>query len=276
LAARQLTGRLSLARNAQHLTPWQPEFKTSANQNAIQESLGTTNDICASLIVEAVASFGIARHVLELPAMPLRTDDAAKEIALRRWVLPACLHVPIAAVDEFAIRDYIGDIEQIMSGSSAAKAFLVKVPEAPIIDPLLPICDHPNASILHARRQVWVHVGFNRYRDAYRKAFPNETIAGKVLSHTMNRRTAALKGFDYVRITPASRGGNSSSGFSEQWGVSLHGSPAQIAARRIRPPFIQYADLSDLMLMLDIKVGGGVMDVVNEGQKLVERRTTGL
>jgi hypothetical protein len=27
------------------------------------------------------------------------------------------------------------------------------------------------------------------------------------------------------------------------------------------------------MLMLDMKLGGGVMDAVNEGQKLVERRT---
>jgi hypothetical protein len=207
--------------------------------------------------------------------MPLLIDEAAKEIAVRRWVLPECLHVPVAAVDEAAIRDYIGDVEQVL-GSGSRKAFLVKVPEPPEIDPLLPIRDHPNASVLHARRQVWVHIAFGRYRHAYRKAFPDEAIADKVLSHAMNRRVAALKGFDYVRITPVSRGGNSSSAFSEQWGVSLHGSPAQIASRRIRPPFIQYADVSDLMLMLDIRVGGGVMDAVNEGQKLVERRTTDL
>jgi hypothetical protein len=204
--------------------------------------------------------------------MPCLVDEAAKEIALRRWVLPECLHVPVAAVDETAIRDYVGDIEQVLSRGSARTAFLVNIPEPPTIDPLLPICDHPNASILYARRQVWVHIAYRRYRSAYRKAFPDEVIAVKVLSHAMNRRIAALKGFDYVRITPVSRGGNSSSGFSEQWGVSLHGSPAQIASPRIRPPFIQYADLSDLMLMLDIKVGGGVMAAVNEGQKLVGRR----
>jgi hypothetical protein len=208
--------------------------------------------------------------------MPLLIDQAAKEIALRRWVLPRCLHVPVAAVDEAAIRDYIGDVEQVLAKGSSCKALLVKIAEPPEIDPLLPICDHPNANVLHAHRQVWVHIAFNRYREAYRKAFPDDVIGGKVLSHAMNRRTAALKGFDYVRITTVSRGGNSSSGFSEQWGVSLHGSPAQMAARRIRPPFIQYADLSDLMLMLDIKVGGGVMDVVNEGRKLVECKNTGL
>lgn len=206
--------------------------------------------------------------------MPLLIDEAAKEIALRRWVLPECLHVPVAAADESAIHDYIGEVVQVLAGGSPRKAFLVEVPEPPEIDPLLPIHDHPNASTLHARRQVWVHIALRRYRDAYRRAFPDEAIKDKVLSHAMNRRIAALKGFDYVRITPVSRGGNSSSAFSEQWGVSLHGSSTQMASRRIRPPFIQYADLSDLMLMLDMKLGGGVMDVVNEGQKLVERRTT--
>jgi hypothetical protein len=33
--------------------------------------------------------------------------------------------------------------------------------------------------------------------------------------------------------------------------------------------FVQYADLTDLMLMLDLKLGGGFMDAVNDGQKLL-------
>jgi hypothetical protein len=40
-------------------------------------------------------------------------DQAAKEIALGRWMLPECLHVPVAAVDEAAIRDYVGQIERV-------------------------------------------------------------------------------------------------------------------------------------------------------------------
>ncbi len=204
--------------------------------------------------------------------MPFLIDQVAKEIAFRRWALPECLHVPVAAVDEATIRDYIGDVEQVLAGGSRSMALLVRTAEPPAIDPLLPISDHVNAGILHARRQVWVHIAFSRYRDAYCKAFPDEVIGGKVLSHAMNRRTAALKGFNYVRIAPVSRGANSSSGFSEKWGVSLHESPGRNAARVIRPPFIQYADLSDLMLLLDIKIGGGFMATVNEGQKLVRHR----
>jgi hypothetical protein len=93
-----------------------------------------------------------------------------------------------------------------------------------------------------------------------------------VLSHAMNPRVAALKEFSYVRITPTSRRSNSSSAFSENWGVVLHSTPEQIAANRRRGAFIQCADFSDLMLMLNLQLGGGVMAAVNEGQQLLRPR----
>ncbi|MEX0956430.1 MAG: hypothetical protein WDZ83_14620 [Rhizobiaceae bacterium] len=197
--------------------------------------------------------------------MRIATDSAAKEIALRRWVLPECLHAAVAAVDEAAIERYIGAIECVLSGPPHRRAFLVNVGQPPPIDARFRIFRHPNASALHVSLQVWVHVDYSRYRAAYSKAFPGEDIAGKVMSHCMNRRMAALKGFEFVRIVPVSRGVNSSSGFSEQWGVALR----QTQKPPIRPPYIQYADLAALMVMLDMSVGGGVMDAVNEAQKLV-------
>jgi hypothetical protein len=206
------------------------------------------------------------------PEMPILIDRAAKEIALKQWALPECLHVPNAAVDEAAIKGYIGEIERVLADGSPPKAFLVKAKEPPPIDRRLPIWELASSNIFHMRRQVWVHIAFTRYRAAYRKAFPSEPIHGKVLSHLMNRRIAALKGFAYVRIVPTSRGCNSSSGFSEDWGVDLYSKPTEIASYKRRGAFIQYADLADLMVMLDIKVGGGVMAVVNEGQKLVRPR----
>ena len=205
--------------------------------------------------------------------MVLLVDGTAKEIALTRWALPECLHVPIAAVDEDAIRNYVGNVERVVSGRGLRKAFLVTVPEAVAIDPLLPISDHPNAGIFHARHQVWVHVTYKPYRPAYKRAFPDENIDGVILSHAMNKDTAAHKGFDFVRITPVSDVANLSSAFSEQWAKKRHKPKEPIVARRIGPPFIQYADLSDLMLMLDMMLGGGFMEAVNEGQKLIERRT---
>lgn len=204
--------------------------------------------------------------------MALLIDETAKGIAVNRWVLPECLHVPIAAVDEDAIRNYVGDIERVVSGRGLRKAFLVTVPASAAIDPLLPISDHPNAGIFHARQQVWVHVSYERYRPAYKRALPYDTIDGLILSHAMNRDTAVHKGFDFVRLTPVSNVANLSSGYSEQWAKKMHKPKRPVVARRTGPPFIQYADLTDLMLMLDMMLGGGVMDAVNEGQKLLERK----
>jgi hypothetical protein len=207
--------------------------------------------------------------------MSLFVDHAAKAVALRQWALPECLHVPIAALDEAAIKNYIGEIERVLVDGSPPKAFIVKIGEPPPIDPKLPIWDLASSRVFFLRRQVWVHIAFTRYRNAYKNAFPEDSIEGKVLSHMMNRRVAALKGFRYVRLTPTSRGCNSSSGFSENWGVALHGTPEQIEANRRRGAFIQYADLCDLMVMLDLKIGGGVMAIVNEGQSLVRPRAAG-
>jgi hypothetical protein len=204
--------------------------------------------------------------------MSFLVDHAAREIALRRWALPHCLHVPIAAADQTAIATYIGDIEQVLANGSPPKAFLVKIKKPPPIDPRLPISDLTASRVFHSRRQVWVHITYTRYRGAYRKAFPAEALEGKVLSHAMNRRVAALKGFSYVRITPASRRCNSSSAFSENWAVALHSAPVHASSNRKQGAFIQYADLTDLMLMLDLKIGGGVMTAVNDAQELVRPR----
>ncbi|MFH1345581.1 MAG: hypothetical protein ABIL01_30910 [Pseudomonadota bacterium] len=204
--------------------------------------------------------------------MALLVDETAKAIVLTRWALPECLHVPIAAVDEEAIRNHVGNVEKVVSGRGLRKALVVTVPERAPIDPLLPISEHPNAGIFHARRQVWVDVAYKPYRSAYKRAFPDEDIDGLILSHAMNRITAAHKGFDFVRLTPVSGVANVSSAFSERWAKDLHRPKQPVVTRRVGPPFIQYADLSDLMLMLDMMLGGGVMDAVNEGQKLLGRR----
>jgi hypothetical protein len=196
-------------------------------------------------------------------------DAIARDRALNRHGIPECLLVPIAAVDEAAIGIYVGKIRQVLSGGGSRRAFLVHAHPPPPIDPCYPIWDEPVSAIFHRPLQIWVHIGFTRYRRAYRRAFPDEDLGNTVLSHAMNRRIAALKGFDFVRITPTSRGANSSSVLSEGWGVALHGEPHQMEVNRRRGAFVQYADLTDLMLMLDIKLGGGVMDVVNEGQRLV-------
>ena len=200
-------------------------------------------------------------------------DEIAREVAVTRYGLAACLHVPITAVDEAAITTYVGDVQRVLGRGSARRALLVQARPPPPRDPCFPIWDVEGCHILHQPLQVWVDVAYSRYRPAYRAAFPDEDLGDRILSHTMNRRVAALKGFRFVRLTPTSRAANSSSAFSEGWGVTLHSDPAQMAANRRRGAFIQYADLTELMLMLDMRLGGGVMEAVNAGQRLIRPRT---
>jgi len=85
----------------------------------------------------------------------------------------------------------------------------------------------------------------------------------------MNRREARLKGFFYLRIVPISREANScSGGLAEKWGLEYHSSQEMRAKNMTSPAKIQYADLADIMKMLNRKTG----DPVNEAQSLVRRR----
>jgi len=198
-------------------------------------------------------------------------DEAARRIAGERYGLAECLHVPIAAASEEAVAAYVGEIVGRPCGPRSGKALLVRTYDPPPLDLAFPIWALEGSEVFHRRLQLWVHVDYSGYRRAYRRAFPDEDIAGSVISHTMNRRIAPLRGFEFVRVTVTSRGANSSSAFSEGWGFDLHNDPVQREANRRRGVSIAYADLTELMLMLDMKLGGGVMDAVNEGGKLVKR-----
>jgi hypothetical protein len=129
--------------------------------------------------------------------------------------------------------------------------------------------EHPAANVLFDPLQVWVHTAYTRYRPAYIRAKGHEAIADKVLAHVYNRRMAALRGYGFIRLVPVTRGVNSSSSFSEQWGVEQAG--ADLSARREALGLrMQYADLSDLLVMLGISLGGGIQEVFRLGQELVE------
>ena len=197
-------------------------------------------------------------------------DEHATRIPKESGLLP-CLYVPIAARDRAAIERYVGRIVSQLTATSADKALLVEAyaPEKP--DPRLAIWDVPEAVVLHFPRQVWVHVDYRAYRRAYRQAFPDFDLTGFVLDHVMNRRVARLKGFNYLRIVPISRGANSSHGsLSEGWAVDYHSAPGMQEKNRMSPAMIQYADLADIVKMLNMQGGGSLMDNVNEAQKLVD------
>lgn len=204
--------------------------------------------------------------------MRIIIDKVARDIAFKKWVLPECLHVPIAAVDESSICRYIGAIVGVVSSATTRRALLVKIPPPPKRDHRLPIWELAESTVLYLPVQLWVHVNYTGYREAYKRAFPKEDITKKVINHILNRRIARIKGYEYVRVSSVTRGVNSSSGYSENWGVNLKCKPKMTKEEIRGGAYIQYADLCDLMVMMNIKVGGGVMSMVNKGQYLVDLR----
>jgi hypothetical protein len=182
-----------------------------------------------------------------------------------------CLYIPIAARDANAIETFVGRILTPLAPGSPCKALLVEAHEPDEADERLAIWLHPSSAILHYPRQVWVHVDYTAYRRAYIRAFPELDLTGFVLDHIMNRRVARLKGFTYLRIVPISREANSShGGLSEGWGVEYHSSPRMVELNRASQAVVQYADLSDIVKMLNMEGGGSFMENVNEAQKLVD------
>lgn len=197
-------------------------------------------------------------------------DQQAIRIPQSSGLLP-CLYVVVAARDTNAIETYVGRIVEGLSRRSPDKALLIEAhqPEEP--DERLAIWRHPGAAILYYPRQVWVHVDYKAYRRAYVRAFPDVDLTNLVLDHVMNRRVARLKGFRYLRIVPISRKANSShGGLSEGWAVEYHSSPRMMELNRMSQAMVQYADLADLVKMLNMEGGGSFMESVNQAQKLVD------
>lgn len=203
----------------------------------------------------------------------LEVDEFAHTLALTKYALPLDLHIPIAARDRQAIERFVGTITEVCARAAEKHALVVHAEALPTLDEQLEIWKQPGADILRQQRQVWVHVNDTQYRAAFAHAFPNQNLANTVLDHVMNRRVARLKGFDYLRIVPISRGANSSSGgLSEKWGVAHHSRPEMIATNAARQGFIAYADLADIVKMLDVKTGGSLQENVNTAQGWVRPR----
>ncbi|NOY59983.1 MAG: hypothetical protein GXO75_13790 [Calditrichaeota bacterium] len=197
-------------------------------------------------------------------------DQYAVRIPQMSGLLP-CLYVPIAARDISAIETYVGKILTRLAPRSPSKALLVGAYDPEKRDDRLAIWGLPAVVILHYPLQVWVHVDYSGYRRAYIRAFPDVDLTDFVLDHVMNRRVARLKGFLYLRIVPVSRAANSShGGLSERWAVEHHSSPRMRELDKASQAVVQYADLSDIVKMLNMEGGGSLMEIVNEAQKLVD------
>ncbi len=197
-------------------------------------------------------------------------DIHAARMPWMAGLLP-CLYVPIAARDSSAIEACVGKIHAQLSPRLKRKALLVEALEPVNPDDRLSIWSLPEAAILHYPWQVWVHVDYSGYRKAYIRAFPEADLTDFVIDHVMNRRVARLKGFKYLRVVPVSKAVNSShGGLSEKWAVEYHSSSRMVKLNNTSQAVVQYADLSDIVKMINMEGGGSLMEIVNKAQKLVD------
>ena len=60
----------------------------------------------------------------------------------------------------------------------------------------------------------------------------------------------------------------------EKWAVEYLSSPRMREINKASKAAVQYADLSDIVKMLNMEGGGSLMETVNDAQKLVDIRTS--
>jgi hypothetical protein len=199
--------------------------------------------------------------------------------------LSACLRVPIAADSVDAIRLFVGTIVTTVGDPNNPQAILVQAHRQTIAKhPKVKLWQHANAAQfeerLHPNRQVWVHVDYTGYRQAYQQFGIPPIPPGYFLDHVQNREAIRLRNYShpYIRLCPVSRAVNTSGGvdtggegMEKQYLRDLQQAPAavQAAAARGRQNRIIYADPMDLTKMLDIPPGTQVLAGVAVTQALL-------
>jgi hypothetical protein len=212
-------------------------------------------------------------------------EDAMFDMSASKHGLPPCLWVPIAAASVDAIRQYVGTVLLTSATYRAGEpnAVCVRPHESTVHkDPRVKLWTHARASEYEGRlyppRQVWVHVDYDGYRNAYQLFGMSAIPAGYFLDHVQNREAIRLRDYShpYLRLCPVSRQVNTSGGhdaggegMEKAYRRELRKGPlAAEAAVRARQGQIIYADPMDLTKMLDIPPGTGTLEGVRTTQVL--------
>lgn len=199
----------------------------------------------------------------------MEIDEKAKARA-QILGMPPDVHIPIGARDKSAIEKYIGSISSIKNVQSE-KAFIVTPHFCPELNNKLPLWGLKESTILHRNKQIWVHVDYKSYRPAYIKACPEEDVKGYFIDHILNRRVARLKGFDYLRVIPVLPEVNTSSGgVTEKYGFDYHSTDHMKNINKEDQAFIEYADIADIVKMLNQKTGGKFQDIIRDSLYLLD------
>jgi len=196
-----------------------------------------------------------------------------------RFGLSTGLWIPIAAASVADIETYVGAIQHRITDPATGRVnALVVMPQqhgmpaqtqAPLWNSALA---QKAGDRLYPALQVWVHVDFGGYRQAYNSLGMPAIPARYFLDHVQNRKAMGLRhnSHPYLRLCPVHRQVNTSAGHA----AGAEGMERQFLATHHPAPGqnrIIYADPMDLTKMLDIAPGTQVLSGVRDTQRLFYR-----
>lgn len=197
--------------------------------------------------------------------------------------LPSCLQIAIAASSIESLTQYVGNVAKEIKGrNDVVQALLVEPHYQFQPTPGVPLWSLVNAheltSRLHPKYQVWVHLDYSGYRQAWSQ-FGMPPPGKDFLDHVANRKAMRLRGstHPYLRLCPVSHRVNTSGGgphggegmerkfMAELQNYSL---AIQDVVREAPQVPILLADPMDLTKMINFPPGTMTLDGVRDTQQL--------
>ncbi len=198
------------------------------------------------------------------------TNEDWEELGVQAHGLPPDLHVPVAAADLDAIEAYVGVIRERVRGRRRPVNAVVVEPNRPDRGVGVPLwCENDSDrhfELLHPPSQLWVHVDFAGYRNAWKSLDIGPLSSDVFLDHIRNREAIRLAGYrhPFLRLCPVSRATNTSGGLNN----GAEGMEKEVLrSLELHPVFFRHqmeralaapvilADPIDLTKMLDVPPG---------------------
>ncbi len=198
------------------------------------------------------------------------TKEDWKKLDVQTYGLSPDLCVPIAARDIPTIEKYVGTVTKIIHGRKRPiNGFVVEI-HRPIKNSSIPLWDQDESELyysrLHPARQLWVHVDYTGYRNAWKRLGFGHLTSDVFLDHIYNRNVVRNHSNNrpFLRLCPVSRKTNTNSGLNKGLeGMqkaslnNLENEPIKVQqrTRKCLDAPVVLADPFDLTKMLDIPPG---------------------
>ena len=198
--------------------------------------------------------------------------------------LPPSLRIAIAATDIEAIEIYVGPVvTTVKSRTGTVNAAKVRTVKPTKLDENVSLWRHVEANkfaaALFPEFQLWVHVDYGSYRNAWKQLCISKLKPGTILDHLSNRKATRTRGYlhPYIRLAPVSKTVNTNAGHQsggegmERKYMKYIQSLPELKRRKLienMRSHVQYADPMNLTKMLNISPGTHILNGVRDFQNM--------